>query len=111
ADECEFEIEDRVFCYASNDCRHSAFGVAIQAGLRAILFWTDDNRTGGRRWQLQLLGQTIEGCERPGNFFDGGLFTAFHSDGFQVAILDRNTVALGADLEWSGLDLSGGKIA
>ncbi len=93
----EFYVEERAFTNAADDGGHAVASGDVATGLGAIFFVEDDNgifQGGGERGQL---GADFEIAQGFADFIERSDFFQADGDAFEVAIDDRNAIAMGAE--------------
>jgi len=86
---------------ASDGRCHAVACVAVKSRLRAVGFFTDDQRVCKCRMQAEFLWKGSKRSERVAYFFQLRLTSQPDADSSQVAIRDIDAVTLCAHFEWS----------
>src|SRR6266403_1055891 len=95
----EFDVEQGAFADAADNSGHAVARVEIAAGLGAIFFVQDDDGIfkGGR--EGGQFGVDLEVAQGFADFVEGGAFYQAEGDTFEVAVDDRDAIAVGANAE------------
>src|SRR6266700_4540943 len=99
----KFDVEERAFANAADDGGHAIAGIDVATRLGAIFIVENDNgisQTSRKRGQLCVHLEIAEGFA---DFVERGDFFQADGDAFEVAVDNRNAIAVGAEAD-AGFD-------